>query len=168
MRRECSAIQKGRGGRGVRNILIVSVVVLCAGVVFSQQSADEQAVWRLEAAYWSYVKAVDLDKYRDLWHPSFVGWPSSSSQPVRKDHITDWITSYTKNDLRMQWYSLEPAASQATGNLVVTHYWLTSRWADKDGHGEPSTIRVTHTWIRTTDGWQIIAGMAAPGPAPSK
>jgi len=119
---------------------------------------------QLESAYWDYVKSVDLDKYRDLWHPDFVGWPSSSSQPARKDHITDWITAYTEKGLRLQWYSLEPAASQATENIVITHYWLTEFWADRDGRGEPTTIRVTHTWIRTAKGWQIVGGMAAPTP----
>jgi len=168
VRRECRAIARIRCGGSIRYVVMVSVVVLCAIPLFAQQSADEQAVWKLESAYWDYVKSLDLDKYRSLWHPNFVGWPFSSSQPVRKDHITDWIAAYTKNDLRLQWYSLEPAASQATGNLVVTHYWLTDRWADKEGHGEPSTIRVTHTWVRTSDGWQIIGGMAAPVPTPAK
>lgn len=127
----------------------------------AQQSENEQQVWKLENAYWQYVKALDLEHYRALWHPNFVGWPDSSSQPAHKDHITDWITSVSDKGGRMQWYSLQPAASQATENIVVTHYWITSFWVDKDGHGEPSTSRITHTWIKTPTGWQIISGMSA-------
>jgi len=110
----------------------------------AQQSENEQQVWKLESAYWQYVKAVDIDNYRALWHPNFVGWPDWSSQPAHKDHITDWIASVSDKGGRMQWYSLQPAASQATENVVVTHYWITYFWADKDGHGAPSTSRITH------------------------
>jgi hypothetical protein len=132
-----------------------------------QQSPEEQAAWKLEQSYWEYVKSVDLEQYRNLWHPSFVGWPSSSPEPVRKDHITDWITASTDKGLRLKSFTLERAASQATENVVVTHYWLTFLWADKEGHGEPQTIKVTHTWIRTPKGWQIIGGMAAPATKPA-
>jgi arylsulfatase A-like enzyme len=34
-------------------------------------------------------------------------------------HITDWITGLTVKGLHLQWYSIEPAASQATENIVV-------------------------------------------------
>jgi hypothetical protein len=137
-------------------------VVVCVVTAFAQQqSAEEQSVWKLENAYWEYVKSLDLERYRSLWHPSFVGWPSSSAEPVRKDHITDWITAATSKGLRLESYTLEPAASQATGNVVIVHYWLTEFWADKQGRGEPDTIKITHTWIRNPDGWQIIGGMAA-------
>jgi hypothetical protein len=146
----------------MRRIVITVVVMLCAVTVFAQQSAEEQAVWKLEHAYWDYVKSLELEKYKDLWHPNFVGWASSSPQPERKDHITDWIASYTSKELRLKSYELEPAASQVTENVVITHYWLTSLWVDKDGRGEPRTLKVTHTWIRTANGWQIIGGMAAP------
>ncbi len=148
-----------------RRVLALAVAGLCVALPSAgQQSANEQAVWKLESAYWDYVKAVDLDRYRQLWHRDFVGWPSSSSQPARKAHITDWITAYTEKGLRLQWFSLEPAASQATENIVITHYWLTAFWADKAGQGGPQTIRLTHTWIKTAAGWQILGGMAAPPP----
>ena len=131
----------------------------------AQQSENEKAVWKLEHNYWEYVQATDLVNYRSLWHENFVGWPSMSSQPAHKDHITDWVAAQTVKGNHMQWFSLEPAASQATENLVVTHYWITSRWADKAGKGEPETSRITHTWIKTPAGWQIISGMSSPVPA---
>jgi hypothetical protein len=59
---------------------------------FGQNSTNDEAqFWELEKAYWEYVKANDLEKYRALWHENFVGWPFVSPAPVRKDHITDWI-----------------------------------------------------------------------------
>jgi hypothetical protein len=148
----------------LNRVLITALCLLCASLCFAQQSADEQAVWKLEHSYWQDVKALDLASYRALWHPSFVGWPSVSSRPVRKDHITDWISANTSKGLHMESYTLEPADSQATENLVAVHYWITSRWADKDGHGEPHTLRITHTWIRVGTDWQIISGMSSPEP----
>ena len=148
----------------IKRMLPLVLVGLCAALpAVGQQSADEQAVWKLETAYWNYVKAVDLDGYRSLWHRDFVGWPSSSAQPARKDHITDWITASTDKGIGLQWYSIQPAASQATENIVVVHYWVTYFWADNAGRGEPpQTNRITHTWIKTGDGWQILGGMSNP------
>jgi len=146
-----------------RTVLLTFAGLCAALAVSAEQSANEQAVWKLEADYWKFVKAGDLGAYRGLWHGNFVGWPSSSAQPARKNHITDWITRLTDKGIRLQWYSIEPAASQATENIVITHYWVTAFWSDKDGKGDPpETNRITHTWIRTPTGWQILGGMSAP------
>ena len=69
----------------------------------------------MEKAYWEYVKANDLQKYRALWHENFVGWPFVSSAPVRKDHITDWITANTSKGITLQSYWIEQLAIQVTG-----------------------------------------------------
>lgn len=148
----------------MERVIAAFVMLLSACPAFAQKrSANEEAVWKLEHSYWEYVKALDLEHYKTLWHPSFVGWPYSSATPARKDRITDWITGYTKKGLRLESLTLEPAASQATENVVVTHYWITDRWVDKKGVGKTETSRITHTWIRIPDGWQIIGGMSAPG-----
>ncbi len=154
------------------NRFIIPAIVLCVAVLsavpaFSQQSAEEQEVWKLEHAYWEYVKALDLEGYRSLWHRDFVGWPSSSAEPARKDHITDWIKKFTDKGLRLKSYTLTPAASQATGDVVITHYWMTDLWVDKQDRGEPDNTKITHTWIRTPEGWQIIGGMSAPATKPA-
>jgi hypothetical protein len=147
----------------MKSVCFVVALIVSIGSVFAgKQSTDESAVWKLEQAYWKYVQAGDLESYRKLWHPNFIGWPNSSARPKRKDHITDWIANYTKKGLRLKSYDLEPAGSQATGDVVVTHYWITDRWVDKNSHGEGETNRITHTWIRTQGGWQIIGGMSAP------
>jgi hypothetical protein len=141
------------------------LLTLCAGTAFPQQSPDETAVWKLENSYWNDVRALDLVSYRALWHADFVGWPYVSRTPQHKDHITDWLDQYTAKGLHLRSYSLRPAASHATGDIVVTYYWLTATWEDKNGHGELETSRITHTWLRTPAGWQIFGGMSAPLPA---
>ncbi len=154
--------------RLVASSVVMSVIVLFAiSALAQQQSADEQAVWKLEHSYWEYVKAADLGRYRSLWHANFVGWPMSSAAPVRKDHITDWITSAAAKGLHVKSFTLRPAGGQTTENMVVTHYWLTADWVDKSGQSKPETTRITHTWIRTANGWQIIGGMSAPMTIPA-
>ena len=132
--------------------------------VAAQQTASEQSVWKLEHSYWEYVKANNIESYRALWHPNFVGWPSVSAEPQRKNHITDWITQRTDQGLRLKAFELKPASSQSTGDLVITHYWLTAVWTGKSGDQPSSTSRITHTWVRVGKSWQIIGGMSSPEP----
>jgi len=138
-----------------------AVLAVCVCSSFAQKTPEEQAVWNLEHAYWDDVTKADMVSYLALWHQDFVGWPSFSPKPVRKDHITDWLGAYTAKGLHLKKYELEPADSQTTNNIVVTYYWLTAEWVDKEGHGERTTNRITHTWIRSGKNWQILAGMSA-------
>jgi ketosteroid isomerase-like protein len=136
----------------------VAINGLAAGA--KAQSPQEDAVWKQEEAYWEYVKNFDLERYRDLWHPDFVGWPQSCAHPARKAIVTDWIVAHKGETLT---YELQPAASQVFGdNLVVTHYWVTAAWDANSLKIPPQKMRITHTWMRSKDGWQIIAGMSAP------
>ena len=141
----------------------IIVVVLTASLFAAPTSADTQKLWSLEKAYWEYVQANDLQKYRGLWHTDFLGWPSVSPEPLRKDHITDWITAHTGKGESLQYYDLEPLTAQVAGDVATTTYRVRLTWADKAGPGQPSTIRVIHTWVRNVGGtWQIISGMSAP------
>ena len=84
-------------------LLIIAGVILASDVAISSQaSKDEQTIWELERAYWRYVQENDLSAYSGLWHKDFLGWPSVSAAPVRKDHITDWITSQTSKGAGVQ------------------------------------------------------------------
>src|SRR5215469_15323356 len=123
---------------------------------------DENIIWGHERAYWQYVQANDLTAYRKLWHQAFVGWPYVSAAPVRKDHITDWITSQTGKGLRFKTIALKPASLQITGNIAAAFYWETLEWVDKSGKGTVSTIRVMHTWLKDGSDWHIIDGMSMP------
>ncbi len=146
-----------------RTIAVFLLALTAAG--FGQDSAkDEQNIWNLEKAYWEYVKANDLEKYRALWHDDFVGWPLVNSEPVRKDHITDWMKGNTARGLKLQAYSLDQLALKVTDNTAINHYRIKLNWAKID-NGEAvrtDALRITHTWIRTGDTWTILGGMSAP------
>ncbi len=142
----------------------IPFLLVLATAGFAQDSAKQEAqVWNLEKAYWEYVKTNDLEKYRALWHEDFLGWPFVSSAPLRKDHITDWITSNTSQGVRLQSYSIERLAIHVTGDVAIDHYRIKATWANNEGaEVRTDAFRITHTWIRTHDNWQIIGGMSAP------
>jgi ketosteroid isomerase-like protein len=142
----------------------ISILLALTAAAFSQDSTTDAAqVWNLEKAYWEYVKANDLEKYRALWHQDFLGWPFVSSAPTRKDHITDWITANTSKGVELQSYSIEPLAIQVTGDIAINHYRIKAIWATSDkAKVRTDALRITHTWIRTHDTWQILGGMSAP------
>ena len=142
----------------------IPFLLVPAIAAFAQDSAKEEAqVWNLEKAYWEYVKGNDLEKYRALWRPDFLGWPLVSSAPVRKDHITDWITANTSKGLKLQSYSIEQLAIQVTGDVALDYYRIKATWANSAGADIKSdAFRITHTWIRTHGTWQMIGGMSAP------
>lgn len=141
-----------------------SIVVVLAAIASAQDSAkDETQVWKLEKAYWEYIKVNDLEKYRGLWHENFLGWPFVSPSPIGKEHITDWITANTSKGLRLQSYAIEQLAIHVTGDVAITHYRIKVNWANGQGaEARTDAFRVTHTWIRTNGTWQIIGGMSAP------
>ena len=114
---------------------------------------DQETVWCLEQAYWQY-----LEKYMSLWHPSVLGWPKMNSAPVGKDHISDWLQRLT-----FKTYDLERLAINVKrDNVAVVHYRVKYSWIDKAGKETTAGSRITHTWIRSRGGWQIIGGMSAP------
>src|SRR5262249_54201690 len=101
---------------------IFCLLALTAAAFAQDLAKDDAQIWSLEKAYWEYVKANNLEQYRALWHEDFVGWPFVSSVPVRKDHITDWITNNTAKGLKLKSYAIEQLAVQLTGNVGINHY----------------------------------------------
>ena len=142
----------------------ITLFLALTAIAFGQKSAkDEAQVWELEKAYWDYVKANDLEKYRALWHENFIGWPFVSPTPVRKDHITDWITANTFKGISLQSYSIEQLAIQVTDDIATNYYRINATWANGGGaEHRTDRFRITHTWIRTHGTWQIIGGMSSP------
>lgn len=148
---------------GRRMLKTIALFLAFAATAFAQTPVnDEIQVWQLEKAYWEYVKANDLEKYRALWHENFVGWPFVSPAPVRKDQITDWITSNTSKGITFQSYSIEQLAIQVTGDLAMDYYRIKATWANStDAEVRTDRIRISHAWIRTHGTWQIIGGMSS-------
>jgi ketosteroid isomerase-like protein len=143
--------------------LIPFLLIVAAAASAQDSPSDETEIWKLEKAYWEYVKANDLEKYRALWNENFVGWPLVSSAPLQKDHITDWITNNTSKGVKLKSYSIEQLAIRVTGDISINHYRIKTNWATGEGaEARTDAFRITHTWIRTHGTWQILGGMSAP------
>ena len=143
----------------------VLLVALSGTLAWSQEmNEDEQAVWQLEEDYWRYVKERDMDRYLALWHERFVGWPSVETNPQGKDNITDWIGPLFADPDRVVDFELKREAVRSFGDVVVTHFvaWYVFREAKTGRLLERRPLRLTHTWQRSGDSWQIITGMSAP------
>src|ERR1044071_4285116 len=65
--------------------LIVCILATATQMFAADTATDEQKLWERERAYWQYVEKNDLAAYANLWHEEFLGWPSISPAPVRKD-----------------------------------------------------------------------------------
>jgi ketosteroid isomerase-like protein len=154
----------------LKTISILLALIIAATAFTASPASDEAQIWNLEKAYWEYVKTNDLEKYRALWHDDFVGWPSVSEAPVRRDQITDWITNNTSKGLRLQSYAIEHLAVRVTGDIAIDHYRIKANWAKVDTNelARTDAVRITHTWIRIGNTWQIIGGMSAPVNADGK
>jgi ketosteroid isomerase-like protein len=148
-----------------RCLLLLVCFLACAQQTFSSDTAaDEETLWQLERAYWQYLENNDLAAYLNLWHEDFLGWPSVSPTPVRKAHITDWITSQTGKGLSFKAGEFKPATLKVTGDVAFACYWITFSWLDKEGKGAPRPLRITHAWLRSGKDWRIIGGMSMPEP----
>ena len=129
----------------------------------SDEAADEQAVWSLEEAYWVYVKNNDIEGYLTLWDERFVGWPGFSEAPIGKGNIGEWIAPLHENPAETYDYELTREAVRSFGDVVVVHY-LVRDFMRSASTGEVvrqlDVYRITHTWQRRGDTWQIITGMS--------
>ena len=76
------------------------------------------------------------------------------------------MAAHTSKGESLTSYDLERLASQAIENVVTTTYRVRLIWGDKNGPGQPVTLRIIHTWLRSPEGgWKIISGMSCPANA---
>jgi ketosteroid isomerase-like protein len=143
----------------------VSVALLFVGLIMATTLAfadsDEEIVWSLEESYWAYVKNNDIDGYLMLWDDRFVGWPCGNLKPATKENIADWIPALHSNPLKIYEYELTREAVRSFGDTVVAHYLVRDwyRSAETEELTEEGIGRITHTWQKRGDIWQIITGM---------
>lgn len=148
----------------MRTLISTVLMLVSTAMPAAAPTADEQAVWALEEAYWEYVKANDLEGYRTLWDERFVGWPGFSPKPVGKDQIAGWIPPLHANPGEQYDYELTKTALRAFGeDIVVVHYLVRDFYRDPttgEVVRELDTYRITHTWQRRGETWQIVTGMS--------
>jgi ketosteroid isomerase-like protein len=82
---------------------------------------------------------------------------------VGKAEIADWIVPLHANPGERYDCELTKKAVRAFGDVVVVHYLVRDFFRDAESDRvvrELDTYRITHTWQRRGDTWQIITGMS--------
>ncbi len=143
--------------------MVLLGLCLSPGLLSAELTADEKAVWQMEELYWVYVVSNDTDNYNKLWNDRFVAWPGFSKTPLGKKNATDWIQQVHANPDEVYDYELQQEGVRSFGDVVATHYLVHQIFRSASSGEELrrlDPVRVTHTWQRTDDTWQIITGMS--------
>lgn len=133
-------------------ICVLALSSICVG----QQTANEKAVWHQEEIYWKTLAQGDKATYMSLWNARFTGWPRFEDHPIDKDGIA-------RSFMPVGQYTLTPLSVREYSHIVVTFYRATLT-----RNGATRTSRLSHTWMKTPSGWQIIGGMSADDTTSSK
>jgi hypothetical protein len=88
-----------------RTALAIAAFFLASVASAAELTDDEKSVWKLEEAYWQFVKAGDVDSYRTLWHDDFIGSPYFEWMPTGKDGVGKWVSDIQDNQWKLS-YSL--------------------------------------------------------------
>lgn len=127
------------------------------------RSAAEEELWKQEQASWDYLKAGNLSGYLSLLHNHVMAWPRHASAPMNKDaifqHVLPMLSAFQSPGVTIR---LEPLSIQVFGNVGVAQYRADILVTAMRRTSE--RLRFTRTWLRTEDGWRLIAGMNAPVP----
>lgn len=144
-------------------VISVWALTFAAGMEASEpavRSEVERMIWDREAAYLDNVAAGNLAEVQKSWHDEFVGWPSHSPDPVDRERgrrsLEELLSGTEITGARIQ-----PRAMRIVGEIAIVHYVAEFEQRGADGKTTPSSMRITHTWLRTPDGWKIIGGMSA-------
>ncbi len=146
------------------SMAFLAFLIYTSPVLSEELTKDEQAVWDLEVAYWEYVKSNDIHGYQALWDTDVVAWPSFSRTPMTgKENVHEWFQPYHEDLSKSFDCELTLEAVRSFGNVVATHY-LVRIFLRSAETGEvmanDQIARVTHTWQRRGDTWQIVTGMS--------
>lgn len=121
-------------------------------------SPRQKEVWQMEELYWKDVQDANATHYMTLWHEDFLGWPSFSPHPIGKDGIADstagWFAGFVS-------YEFVEKSVRVTGDIGITQYAVRITRSASDGKLATNITRITHTWLKTKNTWQIIGGMSA-------
>jgi hypothetical protein len=128
----------------------------------ASQGSNVEAVWAREEQYWRYLKAGDVESYLTLWRDGFRGWPCGQPHTTTKDSVGTSVRGIRDQKIRLT-YALTREGAADFGDVVVIYYQVAQRREFPDGHvtGSGRRSKLTHTWRRFGDTWQIIGGMCA-------
>jgi ketosteroid isomerase-like protein len=146
----------------MRHAFVFAVLSITLALpVFAQDlSSQQKEVWQLEESYWTDVKDFNEAHYLKLWHDNFLGWPRDQPAPIGKKELAEAVHSKFARKGAIDYEFLSKAV-RVTNGVGITQYSVKSSFTGADGKKETFTSRITHTWIKTEEGWRIVGGMSA-------
>ena len=147
-----------------RIFVLISMLFFPYQVLAEEKNADEEAVWKMEEAYWAYVKNNDIEGFESLWDERIIGWGTGEKNPFQgfPEGARSWIQSIHSDPTRVFKYELTREFVQGFGDVVVTQYRAREYFvlADTAEIADDEFNKITHTWQRRGDTWRIIGGMS--------
>jgi len=134
------------------------------------RGAAEHEVWEREVASWEHLRAGDVKSFLSLFHDDVTAWPDGRPTPVDKNasfqHLVAILPMLQAQALTVE---LTLLAIRVFDNVAIVQYEAHRRYGTKPGGLaiRDETRRYTRTWLRTGQGWQLIAGMSAPATSQS-
>ncbi|MGD1072376.1 MAG: DUF4440 domain-containing protein [Bryobacteraceae bacterium] len=128
----------------------------------SKLSDAQREVWNLELRYWHTRTSGKLEEHMSLWHDEVAAWGSMLDAPGTKADMRNNVAGILQ-DTRPGSYTcdLEPFSIRVEEDFAFVFYRTHEVRTDLAGDRREARVRIIHTWWRTPQGWQIIAGMGA-------
>lgn len=132
---------------------VAAMFLVGGSAACASDSPQSAAVWAQERAYWRATVELDDATYQSLWHHAFVGWPCDEKAPV------SGLPPRMVRDDNKRSYVMDGQSVTEQPGLVATFYHVREKDERPDGKINVSDYDITHTWVRTRQGWKIISGM---------
>ncbi len=139
-------------------ILLFLILFFLNPISAQELSPHQNEVWQMEEAYWKDLQTANYSHYMTLWHEDVLGWPYFSPHPIHKDDIANYLPA-SKSDV-LSYEFLEKAVT-VSGEVGITVYAVRYTVPTPGGQSETRVNRITHTWLKTKNTWQIIGGMSS-------
>ena len=131
----------------------ISLLFFGGAQAFGQEwSAEQKEVWKMEIAYWDFLKEGDIKGYMKLWHKDVIAWPRWAPKPVGKEVLEK--KNAGKPWFKLLSYDLKPLAINIVGNFAFIYY----RYNNVQVNNQISSARIGHIWMKQDGKWQIIGG----------
>jgi ketosteroid isomerase-like protein len=118
----------------------------------SAQQDVIQAALRRAAA----LAARDEAALRLLMHPD-LQWTTYTGDVLSYE---EYIDGNTRGSLRWHAQRLADPRVAVVGDTAVLTAWVIDE-VSRDGREQAFTLRLTQTWVRSSDGWRCLAGHAS-------
>jgi len=65
------------------------------------------------------------------------------------------------SDTKILSFEIRPQTVHIYGSMAIVHYFIDGETESNEKVTSTTTFRITHTWIKENDKWQILGGMSA-------